>query len=148
MQTANRRGRQTQKEKPPCASFLRLENSVCQAERSVRPGSTGPLKCGTVRFSGPVPPHQLKLIIQPLADLIYHFPVWSSKSVQTLWPIPYLEICSWNSQKHRFNNSSLQSGPQTRLFGTIGITAMVSQHMQKMFRTQNYVRPISKETIK
>jgi hypothetical protein len=55
-----------------------------------------------------------------------------------------VETCSWNSQKHRFNNSSLQSGPinqQTRLFGTIGIAAMVSQHMQKMFRTQNYLRP-------
>jgi hypothetical protein len=28
-QTANRRGRQTQREKPPCVSSLRLENSVC-----------------------------------------------------------------------------------------------------------------------
>ncbi len=60
MQTANRRGRQTQREKAPCASSLRLENSVYQAERSVWPGSAGPLKCGTVRLSGPVPPHQLK----------------------------------------------------------------------------------------
>ncbi len=39
---------------------LRLENSVCQAERSVRPGSTGPLKCETVRLSGPISPRQLK----------------------------------------------------------------------------------------
>jgi hypothetical protein len=41
-------------------SSLCLENSVWQAEWSVRPGSAGPLKCGTVRLSGPVPPRQLK----------------------------------------------------------------------------------------
>jgi hypothetical protein len=28
--------------------------------KSIRPSSAGPLKCGTVRLSGPVPPHQLK----------------------------------------------------------------------------------------
>jgi len=39
---------------------LRLENSVCHVEQSVRPSFAGPLKCGIVRLSGPVLPRQLK----------------------------------------------------------------------------------------
>jgi len=52
-------GRTDRRTKWICPS-LRLENSVCQAERFVQPSSVSPLKCGTVRLSGPVLPRQLK----------------------------------------------------------------------------------------